>query len=130
MNNYLKHCSCGKPVKGRTDKKFCGDFCRNQFNNQRKAPTNNLIRNINNALSKNRRILESCYFREGGFSKLNKDLLLNLGYQFSYFTHTLKSDKGHVYYFCYDLGFREESDEIILTKTLLLEPTEYIKQIA
>ena len=130
MNQYLKHCSCGKLLRGRTDKRFCGDFCRNQYNNQRKAPTNNLIRNINNALSKNRRILESCYSRDERFLRLNKELLLHLGYQFSYFTHTLKSDKGHVYYFCYDLGFREENNEVILTKTLLLESIETFKQIA
>ena len=55
-----KNClACDKPVKGRTDKKFCDDFCRNKYNNQLKAGCNNYVRNINNALGKNRRILES-----------------------------------------------------------------------
>lgn len=130
MKQILRHCTCGKLLKGRTDKKFCGDFCRNQYHNQHNGATNNMIRNINNALSKNRRILERCYYHEPGFSKLSKELLLHLGYQFSYFTHSIKSDKGHVFYFCYDLGFREENNEIFLTKTLLLDQMEFLKKIA
>ena len=26
--------SCSKPVKGRTDKKFCDDYCRNSYHNR------------------------------------------------------------------------------------------------
>ncbi len=28
---------CGKPVKGRIDKRFCDDFCRNAYNNNLKT---------------------------------------------------------------------------------------------
>ena len=28
--------NCESPTKGRSDKKFCTDLCRSQFNNQRK----------------------------------------------------------------------------------------------
>ena len=51
--------ACGKPVKGRIDKKFCDDYCRAAYNNELKSAANNYIRNVNNALGKNRRILES-----------------------------------------------------------------------
>jgi hypothetical protein len=40
--------ACDKPLKGRTDKKFCDDYCRNNYNNQLKAAKNNVVRNINN----------------------------------------------------------------------------------
>ena len=50
---------CGKPLKGRSDKKFCDDYCRSSYNNDLKSAANNYIRNVNNALGKNRRILES-----------------------------------------------------------------------
>ncbi|MEI9808189.1 MAG: hypothetical protein WDO16_10100 [Bacteroidota bacterium] len=54
-----KNClACDKPLKGRSDKKFCDDYCRNTYNNQLKSISNNNIRNINNTLTKNRRILE------------------------------------------------------------------------
>jgi predicted nucleic acid-binding Zn ribbon protein len=43
--------TCNKPLKGRTDKKFCDDYCRNNYNNQLKSNTINLVRNINNAVT-------------------------------------------------------------------------------
>jgi predicted nucleic acid-binding Zn ribbon protein len=58
--NPNRNCpACGKPLNGRVDKRFCDDYCRNGYNNQLKSASNNLVRNINNALGKNRRILKS-----------------------------------------------------------------------
>lgn len=96
--------ACSKPVKGRTDKKFCDDYCRNNYNNQLKSDTNNLVRNINNALGKNRRILEASLGKEG-MVKIQRDKLLEKGFQFKYSTHTYTNKKGDVYFFCYDLGY-------------------------
>ena len=48
---------CGEPVIGRIDKKFCSDYCRNTFNNKVNKESKNLIRNINNRLRKNHRVL-------------------------------------------------------------------------
>ncbi len=97
--------SCNKPVKGRTDKKFCDDSCRNSFNNQLKADNNNLVRNINNALGKNRRILESIISEGEEIAKINKDKMIEKGYQFKYSTHTYTNKKGNTYFFCYDYGY-------------------------
>jgi len=96
--------TCSKPLKGRTDKKFCDDYCRNNYNNQLKSNTINLVRNINNALGKNRRILESLFGAEET-AKTNKDKLLEKGFQFKYITHTYTNKKGNVYFFCYDIGY-------------------------
>jgi len=53
-----KQClECGDPVKGRIDKKFCSDYCRNAYNNKVNKDSKNLIRNINNRLRKNHKIL-------------------------------------------------------------------------
>ena len=57
-----KNClACGKTIKGRADKKFCDDYCRNNYNNLQKAKGSHssLVRNINNALLKNRKVLEA-----------------------------------------------------------------------
>ncbi len=97
--------SCGKPLRGRADKKFCNDYCRNSYNNQLKANSNNLVRNINNALGKNRRILEHLLPEAEEMSKTNKDKLLHLGFQFKYSTHTYTNKKGNTYFFCYDYGY-------------------------
>jgi hypothetical protein len=97
--------TCNKPVKGRTDKKFCDDYCRNNYNNHLKADCNNLVRNINNALGKNRRILESMIPDNEEMGKVSKEKLLQEGFQFKYFTHIYKNKKGSAYFFCYDHGY-------------------------
>ena len=97
--------SCNKVLKGRTDKKFCDDYCRNNFNNLLKGDNNNYIRNINNALRKNRRILESLLPEQEDMAKANKDKLLHKEFQFKYYTHTYTNKKGNTYFFCYDYGY-------------------------
>lgn len=108
---------CGRPVKGRTDKKFCNDYCRNNYNNQLKSDTNNLVRNINNALGKNRRILESFFKDDEELAKTSQNKLLEKGFLFKYFTHTYTNKKGNVYFFVYDLGYLPlENDWYLLVK--------------
>jgi len=108
---------CKKTLKGRTDKKFCDDYCRNSYNNELKASKNNLVRNINNALGKNRRVLESFFNREEDIAKTHKDKLIEKGFQFKYMTHTYTNKKGNVYFFCYDLGYMPlDNDWYLLVK--------------
>ena len=116
--NKSSNClTCNKPLKGRTDKKFCDDYCRNAYNNQLKAAKNNLVRNINNALGKNRRILESLFKTPDETTKTTKDKLLQKGFQFKYITHTYTNKKGNVYFFCYDLGYLPlDNDWYLLVK--------------
>jgi hypothetical protein len=97
--------ACGKTVKGRSDKKFCDDYCRNNYNNQLKAGDNNLVRNINNALGKNRRILENLLTGGEEMTKTNKEKLQRLGFRFKYITHTYTNKKGNIYFFCYEYGY-------------------------
>jgi hypothetical protein len=106
-NRYAtKNClTCGKPLKGRTDKKFCDDYCRNGYNNQLKATDNNYVRNINNALRKNRRILETLLSEKEEMVKTTKDKLLQKEFQFKYITHTYINKKGNTYFFCYEYGY-------------------------
>jgi predicted nucleic acid-binding Zn ribbon protein len=100
------HCkACGSPVRGRSDKKFCNDYCRNDFNNTLRAGTNNLVRNINNALGKNRRILESLLPNGEETAKAHRDKMEEAGFIFKYRTHTYSNKKGNMYFFCYDIGY-------------------------
>ncbi len=104
--NDPKNClSCGKTLKGRIDKKFCDDYCRNNYNNLSKGGGSNFIRNINNVLRKNRNILESVLPETEEMAKTNRDKLLQQGFQFKYMTHTYTNKKGNVYYFCYEYGY-------------------------
>ena len=120
MNEALKtnNCThCEKILKGRSDKKFCDDYCRAAYNNDLKGPANNLVRNINNALGKNRRILQTYLKEETEMCKTTKDKLLEKGFQFKYITHTYLNKKGNTYYFCYDLGYLPlDNDWFLLVK--------------
>jgi predicted nucleic acid-binding Zn ribbon protein len=108
---------CDKTIQGRSDKKFCDDYCRNNYNNQVKASSNNFVRNINNALKKNRRILESILPETEGTAKTTRQNLLDQGFQFKYNTHSYTNKKGNTYLFCYDYGYLPlEDDWYLLVK--------------
>ena len=96
---------CNKTIRGRVDKKFCNDYCRNGFNNQLKSGTNNLVRNTNNFLGKNRRILESILPEGETMIKIKKEKLLQEGFFFKYTTQIHRNKKGSIYYYCYDYGY-------------------------
>lgn len=118
QKNENKNClACDKIVRGRSDKKFCDDYCRAAYNNELRSTTNNFIRNVNNALSKNRRLLESCILDGQETGRTNAEKLLAKGFQFKYFTHTYTNKKGDVYYFCYDVGYLPlENDWFLVVK--------------
>lgn len=96
--------ACEKNLQGRVDKKFCNDYCRNAYNNQLKSSNSSLVRTINNALIKNRRILETV-LKEEEMAKATKDKLVQQGFQFKYLTHTYTNKKGNIYFFCYEYGY-------------------------
>jgi len=97
---------CGRVLKGRSDKKFCNDFCRNNFNNSQKTKlATDEIRLINNALARNRKILESALPNGDNMAKAKKERLLALGFQFKYLTHTYTTRTGKIYFYCYEYGY-------------------------
>jgi len=94
---------CGGKVIGREDKKFCEDSCRNAYNNKINKDSTNYMRNINNKLRKNYRIL--CELNVEGKSKATKTRMLNKGFDFNYMTNILRTKSGNIYYFIYDQGY-------------------------
>jgi hypothetical protein len=105
MTDHSKTCvACDKRLKGRVDKKFCDDYCRNNYNNRLNSDATPLVRNINNALRRNRRILEEILDGSEKPVTIPKKKLLEKGFHFRYYTHNLTSGRG-VYYFCYDYGY-------------------------
>lgn len=94
---------CGDSFKGRTDKKFCSDFCRNCFNNKIKTATSEYYRTVNITLRKNYKILEGLVPEET--AKASKAKLLQKGFNFSFFTNVYTTKKGTKYYYCYEYGY-------------------------
>ena len=120
IESDLRTClSCGKKVKGRIDKKFCDDYCRNNYNNLQKAKGNHssYVRNINNSLLKNRKILEGILPETDDTAKASKDKLLRLGFHFKYITHLYTTKTGKTYFYCYDYGYLSlENDWYLIVK--------------
>lgn len=100
---------CGTKLIGRIDKKFCNDYCRNAYNNKKNRASKNIIRNTNNLLRKNYRILEK--INPNQKTKTTKDNLLRKGFNFNYFTSIYKTKSGKVYYFVYDQGYLPLGDK-------------------
>ncbi|MGC9374798.1 MAG: hypothetical protein ACP5DQ_07130 [Bacteroidales bacterium] len=103
--NATRTClECGEKIVGRADKKFCSDQCRNTYNNRLNSDASNTVRNINNILRKNRRILMDLN-KQSGKTMVTKESMLSNGFNFSYHTHTYTTKKGDVYHFCYEQGY-------------------------
>lgn len=96
---------CGKTFRGRSDKKFCDDYCRSAYNNDQKAVVNNFMRNVNNALGRNRRILENCLGTGMKTANISGEKLLQKGFRFKYHTHIYTAKNGNTYFYCYEYGF-------------------------
>lgn len=109
--------SCSKNIHGRIDKKFCDDYCRNRYNNQLNGNSNLYIRNINQQLRKNRRILESLLPEYQYRRRIPRQHLFNRGYRFNYFTHTHTNRKGKLFYCCYEYAYLLlDRDRVLITK--------------
>jgi hypothetical protein len=97
--------ACNKIVKGRHDKKFCDDYCRNSYNNLQNSDQNNYVRNVNNILRRNRRILEGQMPEGEEIKRVLKLKLAEAGFSFKYHTHQYQNQKGQTYLFNYEYGY-------------------------
>ena len=99
-----RHClECEEKIYGRSDKKFCSDQCRSSYNNRLNSDSTNIMRNINNLLRKNRRILAE--LNPNGKAKVHRKQLEEKGFRFNYFTNEFTTRTGNTYRFCYDQGY-------------------------
>ena len=103
---------CGESIKGRSDKKFCSDYCRNAYNNKVNKESKNLIRNTNNRLRKNYKILSE--LNSKGKTKITRGKLLDRNFDFQLFTSIYTTKTGNVYYYVYDQGYLKLENEYYL----------------
>jgi len=94
---------CGEPITGRSDKKFCNDQCRNNYNNRLNSDNSEVVRQVNAILKKNRRIIADLVPADK--VTVHKEKLSSLGFNFNYFTHLYTTQKGSVYRFIYEYGY-------------------------
>lgn len=112
----MKNClECHDKIVGREDKKFCSDGCRNAYNNKMNKDHTNLMRNINNKLRKNYRVLSE--LNPEGKTKTTKNKLISKGFDFDLMTSVYTTKTGNTYYFVYDQGYMAvENEGFVLVK--------------
>ena len=112
---------CSTKLSGRKDQKFCGDYCRNSYNNRLNEDSNATVRRINRILRKNRRILSQ--LNQSGKKTFDAISLAEEGFNFHYFTNLYKTQKGYNYYFCYDYGYIKLENE----QYMLVQKQDYVR---
>jgi len=102
METHCQH--CGEMLKGRSDKRYCNNYCKNAYFNEKKKNEHEQIRSIDLVLKKNRRILRDAL---AGRKKriIGENRLLELGFVFKYHTHIVISRTTNRWIFCYDHGY-------------------------
>ena len=96
---------CQRVLEGRRDKKYCDTNCRVLYHQQKQKREEAQYLKVLDILKTNRKILKS--LNPSGHSTIEKSFLINLGYDFNYFTNTYEPKSGGTYYFCFEYGLRE-----------------------
>lgn len=108
---------CGEKIRGRSDKKYCDENCRNNYNNSQKAFTTPDIRIVNHLLKKNRSILDHL-LKDYEEVLVTKEELLARGFSFYYFTHQVPKETGGFRCGCYDTSYEMKAKEMVLVRRL------------
>jgi len=109
MEATKKRCkNCGKilkPSKGRSDRQYCDEKCKNQYHNAKNARENAELQRIELILRKNHRILKKMFLRKDK-DTIPKERLLKEGFNFDYHTHHIIGKiKGNEFIFCHGYGY-------------------------
>ena len=104
---------CGKPLLGRSDKKFCDSNCKNTFNFAQRRETRNEVKEIDGHLHRNREILATL-MGESKKEVFDRAVLTRAKFKWEYLTSIYKNKQGKWYYLVYDYAWMEFSNQQIL----------------
>jgi len=109
---------CGSNLMGRIDKKFCSDGCRNSFHNRIYRDELTGIRLINRVLARNRKLLKDLF--DNNEKECPKERLMELGFNFSYFTSMVGKSSVNKHYYCYDFEYYYTANKLIYISPIKL----------
>lgn len=102
--NIIKECiNCKKKFCGRSDKKYCSDYCRTSYNNHLYRVRRAEILKVQKILLKNHEILKRLYLHKR--IKMSENELLSLGFNENYFTALPQGfplKRGEIIMQCFD----------------------------
>ena len=117
---------CGSRFHGRSDKKFCSDYCRSTFNNRKKEDSSVYVKRINSILRRNRKILNE--LNASGRKRIVLHNLKLRGFDLNYFTSMLVSPDGETFYYCYEHAYAIIDRELAIFG--ILEEQEAYPEVA
>ena len=98
---------CGAAIRGREDKKFCNDECRNAWHNERRRASEKKVRKVNTILSNNWRILDRLY--RDGVRTVSADFLSAKGFNFDVYTQMSETFFKRRTYSCFGMSYRRSA---------------------
>jgi hypothetical protein len=113
MNDEKTCLNCSKVLRGRADKKFCDENCRNQYNNTLNSDTNSEMRLTQNILRKNRRILSELLGEQDKY-KTSIKKLMDRGYKLDFLTQLYQTKTGTIYRYCFEYGIMLLDEDMVL----------------
>ena len=101
----MKRClDCSEVLIGRRDKKFCSSYCRTNFHNKQRLTEAESVKRITKYLKRNRQLLKH-HLESSGEQATIADLI-NLGFNFKYFTHIELNREGQSVFYCYEFAYQ------------------------
>jgi len=136
MENEAKQClDCGKVLgPGKLGKKYCDEYCKSNYHNrvnrekkqtpapapapeppERKRSYPEHLDRIQEIIIKNRSILKEINDDEHQAIRIRLRNLIGRGFNTKFFTSQSEpTTQGKVYNFCYEYGYREEGDGMVV----------------
>ncbi|MBN2682166.1 MAG: hypothetical protein JXR58_06630 [Bacteroidales bacterium] len=99
---------CNERFSGRSDKKFCSDYCRNQYNYSKSRYAEKDILDLHCRIRKNHRII--CNIYKSGCGKIDINILKGLGYNLEIVTGI---NLENSIFSIYDISFKFEENYLV-----------------
>lgn len=112
---------CGSIINGRSDKKYCDDYCRNNHHYQQNGKKSTLVKGINDVLMRNHSIL--CSLNKKKETVVPMEQLKKVGFDFDSFTGLYDTKKGKVYRLVYDQAYCIVGDTVQLLRFVMTSPS-------
>jgi hypothetical protein len=110
---------CGKDLKGRADKKFCGDMCRSSYHNHTIQNDQFSVKNINSILRSNRKIILHL-MKNTPELEVSEQTLKELGFKFGFCTKAQWLSNDIPCANCYEFSYYKTKNK---TYKILREPS-------
>ncbi len=107
--------SCGKKIKGRSDKKFCCESCKNDYHNCNRSRKPAIFKLQRSAAKRNRSLLVN--IEASGVEVISENELKKSGFNFEGLTGIKFVADKNLLLFCYEYMLQRNGNSFTIQKT-------------